>query len=289
MDLRLDGTISLVTAASRGIGRAVAYRLAEEGSVVSISARPTPALEAAVRDAPGGGKSLRGIPADHRDPSATEGLVERVVATHGRLDILVINTPGPPILPVLATQMSHWSDAYEQLLRPALQLATAASRVMLEQKGGSIVFLTSTWVKQPAPGGALSCVMRSAVSALAKQLSIELAAYGVRVNQVLPGATNTDRARTVIAAKAKSNGTSEEEERARALAQIPMARMATPRKWRTPSSFSPHRRPRSPPGQCCRSMAALFAACCNTSASKTRVSHDVKRSHGPVHRAIRPL
>lgn len=228
MNLDLAQKVALVTAASRGIGRAVAYRLAGEGATVAISARATPALDAAVQYFSDGRGSLRAFPADLGDSQATLGLVSAVVDAYGRLDVLVVNTPGPPILSLLETDMQHWGNAYDQLLRPALQLALAAARVMTAQGSGSIVFLTSTWVKQPAPGGGLSAVMRAGIAALAKQLSIELAPHGVRVNQVLPGATLTDRTKAVIAAKAKANNSSEAEESERSIQQIPLGRMAYP-------------------------------------------------------------
>jgi len=226
MNLELTDQVALVTAASQGIGRAIAYRLATEGAQVAMSSRAGERLHRAVNGFSGNSGSIRGFAADLGDTVATGGLVETVLSTYGRLDVLVVNTPGPPILPALDTTLQHWADAYESLLRPALQLALGASRVMAAQRCGSIVFITSTWVKQPVAGGALSAVLRSGVSALAKQLAIELAPAGVRVNQVMPGATVTERTDNVIAAKAKAQGTSESEQRRRAIEQIPLGRMA---------------------------------------------------------------
>ena len=99
---------------------------------------------------------------------------------------------------------------------------------MVEQGGGSIVFLTSTWVRQPAPGGVLSAAMRSALSATAKEMALELAPHGVRVNQVMPGATGTGRMEAILAAKAGAHGTSREEELAKVVADIPLGRWARP-------------------------------------------------------------
>ncbi|MEU6749214.1 SDR family oxidoreductase [Spirillospora sp. NPDC046719] len=217
MDLELDGRVALVTAASRGIGAAIAGLLAAEGADVAVSAR-TP--EAAPGRTP--------YPVDQSDPAAVERLVPDVVAAHGRLDALVINTPGPKIVPFLETVREDWTLAYDQLVRPAVQLASAGARQMAEQGGGSILFITSTWVKQPAPGGVLSASMRSLLSALAKQMSLELAPLGVRVNQLMPGATGTDRMRNIAAAKAKANGTTEEEEHAKVVSAIPLGRWAEP-------------------------------------------------------------
>ncbi|MFI0350013.1 SDR family oxidoreductase [Actinomadura sp. 9N407] len=217
MDLGLNGKVALVTAASRGIGQAVAKRLADEGATVAVSSR-----------APAAAPGQTPYPVDQGDPAAVERLVPDVVAAHGRLDALVINTPGPKIAAFLETGIGDWAQAYDQLVRPAVQLATAGARVMAGQGGGSILFVTSTWVKQPAPGGVLSASMRSLLSALAKQMSLELAPLGIRVNQLMPGATGTDRMRTIVAAKSQANGTTEEDEIAKVVAAIPLGRWAEP-------------------------------------------------------------
>jgi len=83
-------------------------------------------------------------------------------------------------------------------------------------------------VRQPSPGGVLSASLRSAVSGLAKQMALELAPLGVRVNQVQPGATATERMQAIIAAKASANGTSAEEEQAKVVHEIPLGRWAEP-------------------------------------------------------------
>lgn len=217
MDLELNGKVALVTAASRGIGAAVAESLASEGADVAVSARKAQA-------APG----RTPYPLDLSDAAAVDRLVPDVVAAHGRLDALVVNTPGPKILPFLETVQEDWTLAYDQLVRPAVQLASAAAHRMVEQGGGSILFVTSTWVKQPAPGGVLSGSMRSLLSALAKQMSLELAPHGVRVNQLMPGATGTDRMRGIVTAKSSANGTSAAEEQSKIVSAIPLGRWAEP-------------------------------------------------------------
>jgi 3-oxoacyl-[acyl-carrier protein] reductase len=229
MDLDLAGKVALVTAASKGIGYAVAARLAAEGATVIISSREGATLRHAeaklTADAPG---QVTAIAADLSENGVGTALVEQVIERFGRVDILVSNTPGPRISPVLDLTDADWDGAYATLLRPAVQLSRAAAAYMAERGEGSIIFLTSTWVRQPNPGGGLSASMRSAISALSKQLSQELAARSVRVNQVMPGATGTDRMRDISAAKAARNGTSEEQETAAVVAAIPLGRWATP-------------------------------------------------------------
>lgn len=228
MDLELHDKVALVTAASRGIGLAVSSRLAREGAIVAISSRSRDDLEAAAKQLADLGGSSTVHPVDLGDVDATGALVADVVAAHGRLDVIVINTPGPRITSFLESTTEDFATAYDLLMRPVVQLAHAASRQMVEQGGGSIVFLTSTWVKQPAAGGVLSATMRSAISALSKTLALELAPHGVRVNQVMPGATATDRMTNIVAAKASAHGTTVEEETSRIVADIPLGRWADP-------------------------------------------------------------
>ncbi|HJT93003.1 MAG TPA: SDR family oxidoreductase [Mycobacterium sp.] len=228
MDLGLDGKVALVTAASKGIGRAVAHQLAAEGADVLASSRPGPALTAAVTQAGNLRGRLEALPADLTDEAATAELVSSVCAQRGRLDILVVNTPGPRLIPFLEATPTDLLDAFQLLVRPAIQLACAGGQTMAAQRSGSIVFLTSTWVRQPPAGALLSATMRSVISALAKQMALELAPLGVRVNQVMPGATATDRMRSVIAHKVQLHGSDEASELRDAVASIPMGRWAEP-------------------------------------------------------------
>ncbi|GAA3251458.1 SDR family oxidoreductase [Pseudonocardia petroleophila] len=226
--MELAGSVALVTAASKGIGRAIAERLAAEAATVALSSRDAGRVEQTIAELGPLAGALHAHPADLFDPAATEALVPGVVAAHGRLDVAVLNTPGPRIAPFLDTTDADWAGAYDLLVRPVVQLARAAARQMVQQGGGSIVFLTSTWVRQPAPGGVLSAAMRSALSATAKQMALELAPNGVRVNQVMPGATGTGRMEAILAAKAAANSSSRDEELAKVVDNIPLGRWGEP-------------------------------------------------------------
>ncbi len=218
MDLGLNGHVVAVTAASRGIGAAVARQFAAEGATAVAASRTAPS----VNDATPG--RILPVKLDLDDAEATARFVPDTVAEHGRIDALVVNTAGPPLGAFLDTTDDDWSAAYDLLLRPAVQLARAGARQMVTQGSGTIVFLTSTWVRQPAPGGVLSSSFRSAIAAMAKQLASEVAPAGVRVVQVMPGATGTDRMRNIVAAKSAGNGTSEDEEVQKIVKDIPLGR-----------------------------------------------------------------
>lgn len=225
MDLQLAGKFALVTAASKGIGQAVAQRLAKEGAVVAAASRSLAGAQE--QSFPGGGRIVPfGVDLGSRDE--TGGLVDAVVERFGRLDILVLNTPGPRLKPFLETELADWDGAFELLVRPVLQLAMAGGRHMAANESGSILFLTSTWVKQPAASGALSASMRSALSSLCKQMALELGPVGVRVNQVQPGATGTDRMADIVKAKAEKNGTTPQQEIDQIVKDIPLGRWGDP-------------------------------------------------------------
>lgn len=222
MDLSLEGTVALVTAASRGIGAAVSSRLAREGATVVATSRS------------GGEEQNLGpgriVPwsVDLSDAEATAALVDRVVDEFGRLDSLVVNTPGPPLQRVTETSWQTWQDSHDLLLRPAVLLGTAAARVMSEAGSGAIAFMTSTWVVQPVEAGVLSAAYRSAVAALSRTLALELSPTGVRVVQVMPGATETERMHRIIEAKSAARGTSIDQEIQAIADGVPIGRWAQP-------------------------------------------------------------
>jgi 3-oxoacyl-[acyl-carrier protein] reductase len=220
VDLGLAGKVALVTAASRGIGRAVAERLADEGATVIAAARTAKDVETR-----GTGRIVP-VAHDLGDAAATDGLVDRVVAEYGQLDVLVLNTAGPRITPALETTWDDWAAAHDLLLRPVVQLALNGARHMKERRTGAIVLLSSTWVRQPAPGGVLSASYRSAASAMLKILAGELAPHGVRVAQVMPGATGTDRMQAIVETKSARNNTTVDDEIAAVVKDIPLGRWA---------------------------------------------------------------
>lgn len=219
MNLNLAGKLALVTASSRGIGRATAERLAAEGATVLSAARTADRAEEQIGD----GRILP-IASDLSEAGAGVALIEQAEAEYGPLDILVANTPGPKLSPALELTWADWSAAHDALLRPVVELLTTAGRAMSARGSGSMVLVSSTWVRQPSPGGALSAAYRSAQSSFVKTLSAEVAPTGVRVNQVLVGATGTERMENIMKAKAEAHGTDRETELAAIVADIPLGR-----------------------------------------------------------------
>lgn len=238
MDLGLKDKVALVTAASRGLGRAVAMEMAREGARVVICARQEGPLEEAAaairRDI---GAEVLAVPADVADPKGVERVVEATLSRFGRIDILVTNAGGPPPGRFLEFTPADWEAAVQLTLMSAVRLCYAVVPTMRAQKGGSIVAMTSVSVKQPLPNLILSNSLRLAVVGMVKTLADELAPDGIRVNAICPGWTKTERVEQLLRDRAARNGTSVEEEEAKITAAIPLGRMGTPEEFARAVAF----------------------------------------------------
>ncbi len=229
MNLGLDGQVALVTAASSGLGAATAAAFAREGARAAICARGQERLErTAAQIAEETGADLLPIVADVGQPDAAERLVGQTVERFGRLDVLVTNAGGPPSGTFLDLDPNDWQAASQLTLMSVVRLCYAAVPVMREQKGGSILAITSVSVKQPLDNLILSNALRLGVVGLVKSLSNELAADGVRVNAICPGWTRTSRVDELLQARAAKTDGTPDEVAAQITANIPMQRMATP-------------------------------------------------------------
>jgi len=207
MELGLTGKRALVTASSKGIGKACALELAREGADVVICARGMDAL-AATRDAIAGetGRKVVAVTADLSFGAQIEELVERTRAELGGLDVLVTNAGGPPSGQFMDFDDEAWMKAVSLNLMSVVRLNRAAITMMREAGGGAIVNLTSISVKEPIKGLVLSNSIRAGVVGLSKTLANELGPDGIRVNVVCPGYTATDRMTELMTARAEREG-----------------------------------------------------------------------------------
>ena len=238
MNLGLHDNVALVTASSRGLGRAVALRLAQEGAHVAICARGEDSLrESATEIKAQTDQQVLAIPADISAPEAADTLVEATVERFGRLDILVTNAGGPPPGQFLDFTSEDWEDAIQLTLMSAVRLCYAAAPVMKQQGTGAILTMTSITVKQPLPNLVLSNSLRLGVTGLIKTLADELAPFGIRVNAICPGWTRTARVDQLLKDRAQRNATTSEEEAARIAENIPMRRMGRPEEFAAAAAF----------------------------------------------------
>jgi 3-oxoacyl-[acyl-carrier protein] reductase len=228
MDLQLTGKVVLVTAASRGLGKASAMALAQEGARLAMSSRSDMLKAAADEIRQETGAQVSAIPADVTAPADIERLVQQTIKEYGRIDILVINAGGPPAGSFLDFTARDWEAAVQLTLMSAVRLCYAVLPHMLEQGSGSIIAIESVSVKQPIDNLILSNSIRMAVIGLLKSLANEFGPKGIRVNSVNPTFTRTGRVTSLLQNRAESNGTDVERETAKALANIPLRRMGDP-------------------------------------------------------------
>jgi 3-oxoacyl-[acyl-carrier protein] reductase len=237
MDLGLNGLVALVTASSRGLGRATALQLAAEGARVVICARGVEALEATRNDIAAVGADVLAVPVDLAEPGAAQALVDATLDRYGQLDILIANAGGPPPGGFLALDEAAWEDAVQLTLMSAVRLCYAAIPALQQSAHGSILAFTSVSVKQPLANLVLSNSLRLGVTGLVKSLSDELAPAGIRVNAICPGWTRTDRVDQLLRDRADRSGISVEDEAAMVARAIPLGRMATPDEFARAATF----------------------------------------------------
>ena len=196
MDLGLSGRVALVTAASKGLGRAAALALAAEGAKVTVCARGEVALRATEHELSGIGDVLA-LVEDVTDPEAPERLVRGTVERFGRLDVLVANAGGPPPGRALEVDDDAFWAALEANLLTSVRLCREAVPRMRERGWGRICLITSSVVKQPNPGLTLSNTARAGLWAWAKTAASDLFDDGITLNLACPGYHATERVKAL--------------------------------------------------------------------------------------------
>jgi 3-oxoacyl-[acyl-carrier protein] reductase len=229
MDLRLEGKVALVAAASRGLGRAIATELAVEGASVSMCARDAASLERTQHDieARTGRKPLA-ITADVSRSDDVARFVDATLAQFGRVDVLVTNAGGPPAGLFEAHNAAAWENAFRLTLASVVELVRLVLPGMKERKWGRIVNVTSIAVKQPVDFLILSNSLRAGVTGFARTLATEVASFGITVNNVLPGYTRTERIEALAAARSAGEGITKDAAFADWERQIPAGRLGEP-------------------------------------------------------------
>ena len=229
MDLGLKGRRALVTAASKGLGRACAEQLIKEGAKVYIASRETKTIE----DTAGAIHAAGWSATDVSKPGEVEALVEAAANKLGGLDILVVNAGGPPPGTFQTTELESWEKGFQLTLMSAVRLVKAALPHLKQSGQGRIIFITSVAVRQPIPNIVISNSLRGGVTGLAKTLSRELAPDGITVNCLAPDAILTDRTRQMAAAR----GVDIEEEIKRQAEASPMKRLGDPEEFGAVCAF----------------------------------------------------
>lgn len=228
MDLNLKGKRAIVTAASRGLGRASAISLAREGVRVGVAARPSAARDELVAEIRNFGGTVLPIDMDLLDPASISDGVSFAARQLGGLDIVVGNTPGPQSGPFMSIDRKAWNLAFDSTVHAMAELARNVVGHLKAAGGGRIVFITTVGVKMVQPEMVLSDATRLALTGLAKSLSLEHAKDNILVNSLCPGPIATDRYTDLIDATKARHGLSDDAAEQIWLNEVPLGRAGRP-------------------------------------------------------------
>ncbi len=229
METGLRSRAALVGGASQGLGKAVATALAAEGCRLALWSRGGAGLDATAEELRQQyGVDVHTITADARDPNATSLVASAAREALGRVDVLVLNSGGPPTVDPTATDAEGWRQALQLLLITPVMLATELLPAMREEGWGRIVAILSSGVRQPIENLVYSNAGRSALAAWLKTTSTAVARDGVTINGVMPGRLDTGRVASLDRIAAERQGITPEEARKAGEASIPIGRYGSP-------------------------------------------------------------
>lgn len=228
MDLQLNGKVALVAAASKGLGRAVATAFAREGAKVAILSRDKDRIEKAAEEIRATtGADVLPLVTDVRNRDEIDAAIAATVNRFGRLDALVTNAGGPPAGSFETVDDDAFVKAIELNLLSTIRLCQAAVP-HLKVTNGSIVTITSISVKEPLEDLILSNTARTGVLGLVKSMANELGKYNIRVNNVGPGPTRTDRIIDLARSRAERDNIPLDQALGYSAEGIPLGRLGEP-------------------------------------------------------------
>jgi len=226
MDLDLSGKRAIVCGSTQGIGKASAIELASLGANITLVSRNEERLNGVLNELPQSGIQKHHILiADFQNAEMLKDKVNLYINEGNPATILVNNTGGPPGGPIIDASYDEFKKAFEAHLHCSHILVKALLPEMKSLGYGRIINIISTSVKIPIPGLGVSNTTRGAMASWSKTLSIELAEYGITVNNVLPGFTKTGRLDSIIQSRASSSGKSFEEAENSMISTVPAGRL----------------------------------------------------------------
>jgi 3-oxoacyl-[acyl-carrier protein] reductase len=224
MDLGLKDCRAFIAGASRGLGKACAKALADEGARIFICSRNADELSRTAAELGAVGYSA----ADLSRTEEVKRAMAEAIAALGGLDCLVTNAGGPPTASFEKAGDDDWDVAYRLNLMSAVRLIRDALPALKSSGRGRIVNLTGYGVKEPISDLVVSDSIRAGVTVMAKTIASDLAPFAITVNNIAPGPIMTDRLAEILAARAKSSGITAEEQFKRLSETIPVRRMGQP-------------------------------------------------------------
>jgi 3-oxoacyl-[acyl-carrier protein] reductase len=224
MDLGLKDCRAFVAGASKGLGKACAKSLSDEGARVFVCSRNAADIEQVAKEIGAAGFAA----ADVSRPADVKHVVAAAIKNLGGLDILVTNAGGPPTGPFDNAGDGDWDIAHQLTLMSAVRMIREALPALKASGRGRIVNLTGYGVKEPMTDLVVSDAVRAGVTVMAKTIASDLAPFGITVNNIAPGPIMTDRLVAIHMARAKSLGITVEEQFKRFSETIPVRRMGRP-------------------------------------------------------------
>ncbi len=229
MDLGILDKVAFVAASSQGLGKGVALELAKEGAHVIICGRNKESLAAAQDEInKAGSGEVLAIAGDLSLGPDRQRILRTAFEKYQKIDILVTNSGGPRSGKFEELNQEDWQNAYELLLASTVDLIRGVLPAMKAQRWGRIISITSQAVKQPVANLILSNSVRASVVGLIKTLAGELGSYNITVNNVMPGYTETNRLKNLIAANPKVS---------QAINEIPLGRFGQPEEFAAAVTF----------------------------------------------------
>jgi 3-oxoacyl-[acyl-carrier protein] reductase len=221
MDLGLTGLHALVGGGSSGLGAAIATVLAAEGAAVGLTARHSDRLDAQARLI-----AATPVPADLSTPDGPSSAVQTAVDRLGGLDLLVVNSGGPPGGDFAALDDATWAVAIDGVLWSALRLIRAALPHLRESPAPAILVILSSSAREPIPGLTTSNVLRPGLAGLIKSLTAEIAP--IRINGLSPGRVATPRIAELDALRSAATGRPVDDIEREQIGRIPLGRYGEP-------------------------------------------------------------
>lgn len=238
MDLQLSNKVAVITAASKGLGKAVAHELSKEGAQCIICSRDSTSINTAADGITAStGNKVIACTCDVANPDDIASFKNTVLQHHDRIDILFVNAGGPPAGFVHNFQPSDYKKAIELNLLSAINLVYAFLPIMEKQRYGRIIATTSVTVKQPLDNLVLSNVSRSGVVAFIKSIANQYGKYNITANVIAPGYILTDRLTGLIEMKAQLENSTFEKTLEDYAQQIPVKRIGKPEEFAALTAF----------------------------------------------------
>lgn len=238
MELGLKDKVAFVMAGSKGLGKGVATKLAEEGAQVVITSRNIENLRQAQEEIKNiTGREVLIIPMDATKKDDIQKAVDETIKKFGTIHILFANSGGPPPGTFFDVKPEDYLSAINLNLMSTIYAVYAVIPYMMKQKWGRIIASTSMTVKQPLDSLILSNVSRIGVVSFIKSVSNVVAPYGITANCVAPAYTMTERIKHLVEAQVKKEGVSEEVAQESMIKDIPMGRMGTVEEFASTVAF----------------------------------------------------